>query len=105
MKSNRRTFVIQSVVGASALALTNLAQAQAALPLVQESEPQAVALGYKNDPTKVDKAKFPKYAAGQNCANCALYAAKPTDAAGPCPLFAGKHVSAKAWCSAWAKKA
>ena len=105
MKSNRRIFVIQSVVGAGILASTRLAQAQTAAPLVQETEPQAVALGYKNDPTKVDKAKFPKYAAGQNCANCALYQGKPTDAAGLCPLFAGKQVSAKAWCSAWAKKA
>ena len=105
MKSNRRTFVIQSVVGAGVLASTRLAQAQAAAPLVQETEPQAVALGYKNEATKVDKVKFPKYADGQNCASCALYQGKPTDAAGLCPLFAGKQVSAKAWCSAWAKKA
>ena len=105
MKSNRRTFVIQSLVGAGVLASTRLVQAQAAAPLVQETESQAAALGYKNDATKVDKAKYPKYADGQNCANCALYQGKPTDAAAPCPLFAGKHVSAKAWCSAWAKKA
>ena len=105
MKSNRRTFVIQSIAGASILAGTRLAQAQAAAPLVQESDPQAVALGYKNDATKADKAKYPKYAAGQQCANCALYQGKPTDAAAACPLFAGKQVAAKAWCSAWAKKA
>ena len=103
MKSNRRTFIIQSVVSAGALATTRLGQAQA--PLVQETEPQAVALGYKNDATKVDKAKYPKYAPGQQCANCALYQGKPTDAAAACPLFAGKQVAAKAWCSAWAKKA
>ena len=103
MKSNRRTFIIQSVVSAGALATTRLGQAQA--PLVQETEPQAVALGYKNDATKVDQAKYPKYAPGQQCANCALYQGKPTDAAAACPLFAGKQVAAKAWCSAWAKKA
>ncbi|MBH1957845.1 high-potential iron-sulfur protein [Polaromonas sp.] len=105
MKSNRRTFVIQSVVGAGVLASTRLVQAQAAAPLVQDADPQAVALGYKSDATKADKAKYPKYAAGQQCANCALYQGKPADAAGACPLFAGKQVSAKAWCSAWAKKA
>lgn len=105
MKSNRRIFVIQSVVSAGILATTRLAQAQAAAPLVQETEPQAVALGYKSDATKADKVKYPKYAAGQNCASCALYQGKATDAAGGCPLFAGKQVSAKAWCSAWAKKA
>ena len=103
MKSNRRIFVIQSVVGAGILASTRLALA--ADPLVQETDPQAVALGYKSDATKADKAKFPKYAAGQQCSNCALYQGKPTDAAAPCPLFAGKQVAAKAWCSAWAKKA
>ncbi len=105
MKSNRRTFVIQSVVGAGALALSHLAQAQAAVALVQETDPQAAALGYKSDAAKADKVKFPKYAAGQHCANCALYQGKPADTAGACPLFAGKQVAAKAWCSAWAKKA
>lgn len=105
MKSNRRTFVIHSAVGAGMLASTRLALAQAAAPLVQETDPQAVALNYKADATKVDKAKNPKYAAGQNCANCALYQGKPTDPAAACPLFAGKQVAAKAWCSAWAKKA
>ncbi|MBZ8143927.1 iron permease, partial [Rubrivivax gelatinosus] len=29
----------------------------------------------------------------------------PTDAVGNCPLFAGKQVANKGWCSAWAKKA
>ena len=87
------------------LETNRLAQAQGAGPLVQESDPQAVALGYKSDATKADKTKFPKYAAGQDCANCALYQGKPTDAAGGCPLFAGKQVASKAWCSAWAKKA
>ena len=105
MKSNRRTFVIQSVMSAGILATTRLAQAQAPAALVQDSDPQAVALGYKSDATKADKAKYPKYAAGQQCSNCALYQGKPADAAGGCPLFAGKQVSAKAWCSAWAKKA
>ena len=103
MKSNRRTFVIQSVVSAGMLASTRLAQA--ADPLVQESDPQAVALGYKSDAAKADKAKYPKYAAGQQCSTCALYQGKPTDVSGPCPLFAGKQVAGKAWCSAWAKKA
>jgi hypothetical protein len=63
-----------------------------------------VAQGYKADATKADKAKFPKYAAGQACSGCALYQGKAADAAGPCPLFAGKTVSAKGWCNAWAKK-
>jgi hypothetical protein len=56
-------------------------------------------------PLTVDKAKFPKFAAGQNCGSCALYQGKAGDAAGGCPLFAGKQVSSKSWCSAYAKKA
>ena len=102
MTSNRRTFVIHSVVGASALTAALSAQAQAALA---ESDAQAVALGYKADATKADKTKYPKYAAGQVCHNCALFQGKATDAAGGCPLFAGKQVAGKGWCSAWAKKA
>ena len=62
-------------------------------------------VGYKADATKVDKAKYPKYAAGQNCTNCALYQGKAGSASGGCGLFPGKQVSAKGWCSAWAKKA
>ncbi len=81
------------------------ASAFAAIPLVDEKDPAAAGLGYNADASKVDKAKFPKFAAGQNCANCALYQGKAGDAAGGCPLFAGKQVPAKAWCSAYAKKA
>ena len=73
--------------------------------LLDEKDPQAVALGYVSDATKTDKTKWPKYADGQNCANCALYQGAAGSAQGGCPLFPGKQVSAKAWCSAWAKKA
>ena len=105
MISNRRVFVLQSVTCAGALAAVVLPGSAAAQALVSESDPQATALGYKADATKVDKAKQPKYAAGQICGNCALFQGKPTDAAGNCPLFAGKTVATKGWCSAYAKKA
>jgi hypothetical protein len=39
------------------------------------------------------------------CANCALFQGKAGDAWGGCPIFAGRQVAAKGWCSAWAKKA
>lgn len=103
MNPTRRTFVIHSVVGASVLTTGSLAYA--APSMVLDTDPQAIALGYKTDATKADKVKYPKYAAGQDCANCALYQGKAGEAAGGCPLFAGKQVSAKAWCSAWSKKA
>ena len=106
MQFNRRTFFLQTIAGSGVFVATNLLNpANAQAVAVQESDPQATALGYKADATKADKAKFPKYAAGQDCANCALYQGKAGDATGGCPLFAGKTVTAKGWCSAWAKKA
>ena len=100
--SNRREFVVQLGVGASALVSGAVF---AAVPMVAESDPNAASLGYKADASKVDKVKFPKFATGQNCITCALYQAKAGDAAGGCPLFAGKQVAGKGWCSAYAKKA
>jgi 2-succinyl-5-enolpyruvyl-6-hydroxy-3-cyclohexene-1-carboxylate synthase len=75
------------------------------LPHLDEANAQAVSLGYKADASKVDKAKQTRYAASQVCSNCALFQAASGAAAGACPLFAGKQVAAKAWCTAWAKKA
>ena len=99
MTSRRRFISLVPLLGAA-----TLARAQSA-PLVDPKDPTAQALGYVADATKADKAKFPKYAAGQNCAGCALYQGKAGAASGPCPLYAGKSVEAKAWCSAWVKKA
>ena len=70
-----------------------------------ETYPQAAALGYKADASKVDKVKYPKYAAGQKCDNCALYQDKAGSAAGGCSLFGAKQVAGPGWCSAYAKKA
>jgi hypothetical protein len=89
MKTSRRQFMIMSAAGACSIALSNTVQAQA---MVAETDPQAV-----------NKAKFPKYAAGQVCSNCALYQGSgPT---GGCSLFGAKKVAGAGWCSAWAKKA
>jgi hypothetical protein len=102
MTSRRRFIQIVPFAGASLLAARGtFAQAV----MVNEKDPQAVALGYVADATKADKTKFKTYAPGQLCSNCALFQGKATDAAGGCPLFAGKQVAAKGWCSAYAKKA
>jgi hypothetical protein len=94
--------IAAAAVGAVVTSPAALAQG---LPPVDPKDPSAQGLGYTLDATKVDKAKFPKFAAGQNCANCQLFQGKPTDASGGCPIFPGKSVSAKAWCSAYVKKA
>ena len=99
---NRRTFVL-TLVAASPFA-ASLASAQATAKL-EENDPQAVALGYKADSTKVDKAKYPQHTPAQVCSGCNFYQGKPTDAMAPCQIFANKQVPAKAWCSAYVKKA
>jgi hypothetical protein len=101
--TNRREFIVQFSAIAGALSAGGAAYAQGAP--VSETDPQAVALGYKADASKVDKAKFPKFAAGQNCGSCAVYQGKAGDKTGPCPLYPGKVVSASGWCSGYAKKA
>ncbi|MGT0244630.1 high-potential iron-sulfur protein [Burkholderia pyrrocinia] len=101
MKTSRRSFLISSVGVVSALALSREALADA--PMLSETDPTAVALGYKADATKVDKTKYPKYAAGQDCVACMLYQGKKGSASGPCGAFPGKQVSAKGWCSAFSK--
>ncbi len=103
MKSSRRTFILSGAGLASALVLAKPVFAQAAV--VSESDANAAPLGYKADATKVDKSKYPTYAAGQVCANCLLYQGKATDATGPCQVFAPKLVSSKGWCLSYTKKA
>ena len=61
------------------------------LPLLQESDPLAVSLGYVALASRADGTKYKNYTAGQACGNCAL--------------FAGKQVLAAGWCSAYVKKA
>ena len=100
-QSTRRTFLLQVAAAGTALAATQ-AQAQAKL---DEKDPQAIALGYVADTTKVDAKKFPKHSNDQKCSNCALFQGKAGAATGGCPLFGTKQVAAPGWCSAWAKKA
>lgn len=105
MTMNRRTFVIQSALGTAALASAGAHAADAPVKLA-EADAQATAMGYKLDASKVDKAKWPKYASGQLCSNCQLYQSKSSqDAFGGCPIFGSKQVAAKGWCNAYVKKA
>ena len=102
--SSRRHFVLQIVAAGAAIASLD-ARAQGAGPKLSEADPQAVALGYKDDTTKVDAKKYPKHASDQKCSNCQLFQGKASDATGGCALFPGKQVAASGWCSAWNKKA
>ena len=109
MKTERREFLKTGSVALASLALLQRAgdapaQAKPGARL-EENEPTAQALGYKHDAGMADKKKFANWQAGQTCANCLQYQAKPTDAWGPCAIFPGKQVAAKGWCAAWVKKA
>ncbi len=73
------------------------------MPKVDPAGAQATALGYVHDASAVDTAKYANFVAGSNCANCQLYTGG--DEWGGCGIFPGHVVSAKGWCSAYAKKA
>ena len=109
LNSGRRRFIKLGAVTVAAVPLTSLAVGKIAwaqdLPHLEESDPQAQALGYKHDATLVDKTKYTKYAEGQHCALCQLYSGKEGEEWGPCAIFPGKAVSAKGWCSAFVAKA
>jgi High potential iron-sulfur protein len=102
MQADRRIFVIRSTVGVATLAAAPLVVAMAG-PVTDEKDPKAVALGYRDDATKIDAAKYPQYVAGQTCVSCVNFQGKPGIAAGPCTHMP-KPVLAFGWCSAYAKK-
>jgi High potential iron-sulfur protein len=95
---NRRVFLIAAAAPAALAA----GGAQASLKKVEENEPKALAVGYKHDTTKVDRARYPKHQPTQNCANCLAYApAKPTDEWGECDLMSDRLVHRDGWCSSY----
>ena len=109
-RDSRRNFIaLAGVTGAAVLAgmrpALSLAQGQGVSPPhLSESDPTAKALGYVEDASKADKAKFPAYKAGAHCATCNFFQGKPADAYAPCQIFPGKAVSAKGWCASYSQK-
>lgn len=100
--NSRRHFIITLVPAVAALGVAANAVAQPAK--VDENDPTAKGIGYKHDASKVDAAKYPAYAKGKVCSNCALYQGKAGDAWGACPIVGNKQVNANGWCTAWVKK-
>ncbi|OXI93273.1 MULTISPECIES: high-potential iron-sulfur protein [Burkholderia] len=108
MKYSRRRFIAVTTVLASALAVgrrATAADAGAGPGVVQETDANAQALGYKADAGRVDHAKYPKFQAGEACANCQFFQGKAGATTGACAIFGGKQVSAKGWCNGYTKKA
>ncbi len=88
-------------------------KAGAKLEMIDPKNPQAQALGYITDATKVDTKKWPKRAgaegAKQFCNNCQFYIVdKGADAAkvatAPCQILMNKGVEGKGWCNTWVKR-
>lgn len=108
-EENRRTFLKRGLGLVAAVSVADVTIRRTAfaadLPKVDENGAQAVGLGYKHDASTVDKAKYARYADGQNCAGCALYTGAAGQEWGGCGIFAGQVVAAKGWCSAFAPKA
>lgn len=102
MDNRRRTMLFAAPAIALGLLTTREALAQAK---ATESDPTAAALGYKEDASKVDTAKFKNYVKGSTCSGCNFFQGKPTDASAACTALGGKIVVGKGWCSAWVKKA
>jgi hypothetical protein len=103
MGSNtRRSFLLHVAATGSAIVALPALAAPASL---DPKDPQAVALGYVADTTHADAKKYPKHTAAQKCSGCQLYGGAAGAATGPCPIYAGKLVSANGWCSSWIKKA
>ncbi len=99
----RRTFILQVVAGSTALACGQAMAQQ--LKKMDETEKQAVTLGYTHDATKVDGKKWPKFVAGSSCSNCKAFIGKPGQEWGECSLIDDRMVKSTGWCSSYVKKA
>lgn len=105
--NSRRNFLFKLALSAGTPALLcsrSFAQAPAPAVKLEEADPVATALGYKEDTAKVDATKYPNHKAEQRCDGCALYTGKPGEATGPCSVFGGKIVTAGGWCATFALK-
>jgi high potential iron-sulfur protein len=102
--ADRRRFLI---LGAGAIAMAFTAKESRAdeLPHLSPTDPTASALGYVEDATKLDAAKYPQHKPAQNCANCRQFTKQADSGYGACVIFAGKAVNENGWCSAFVAKA
>ncbi|KGE04931.1 high-potential iron-sulfur protein [Pseudohaliea rubra] len=73
------------------------------MPRVDEGSAKARQLAYVHDAATVSTSEQPRYAEGQQCANCALYQGGSAEWGG-CPLFSGQQVKRTGWCNAYAPR-
>jgi hypothetical protein len=73
----------------------------AELSQLDVKDPAAVAVGYVDAASKVDRKKYPSYVPGSTCENCLLLQGSAGAPYRPCNLFPGKLVASAGWCSGW----
>lgn len=97
---NRRTFMLKVVAGTCALAASRVIAEEAEKPKgkLTETDAYARSMGFKVDTNQVDKAKYPRHTADQQCNKCQLFKGEPTDAEAPCSFFGNRIVPATGWC-------
>lgn len=108
-RTNRRHFI---ALASGALVLPSAASPRqsgaanaAEARQLDETDPTALALGYKKDTTQVDAARYPQHQDTQVCSKCRYFQAKGDTEWGPCTIFAGKGaVHSKGWCAAYAAR-
>ena len=103
----RRRLLKIALLGAAAAPMMGHMLARPALanlPPLGEADPTGMALGFREDTTKVEASKYPNHRPDQTCANCNLAQTAQADGRLPCSIFPGKSVGAKGWCAAWVKK-
>ena len=104
MTYNRRTLLRNALLlTGAAVMMDTLPVAAEVLSELKETDPEAIAIGYCSNARKVDTAKYPTFADGQSCKNCALVGFSSAIRK-PCSLVPGKLVAGSGWCMKWVKK-
>lgn len=97
MKTNRRVFMMQIVLGSSALAVASVG-ARAAVTKLDANDGYAKSMGFVKNAKDVDAKKWRKYKVGQQCTQCQLWDGKEKDAYAACSFFGDQHTPAAGWC-------
>jgi hypothetical protein len=103
--STRRTFLRATLTG---LLLTRVAAVDAKDPAdgnadavaLSPSDPNARAMDFTLDASKVDRNRYPNYKGGK-CASCKAFQRSSTPGMGTCQTFSGRLVPSGGWCAAY----
>jgi hypothetical protein len=102
---NRRQFIGQVMIGASALTVGRITFAEEAKEALPADDAYAKAMGFVLDTNDADSAKFTKHSPDQNCSKCQLFSGAEGDDLGPCSFFGGRLVPPTGWCRNFKPKA